>query len=59
MSVASIAGVASPLFFGAVYSLSVGATPLIPHPGTPFFLAAAILLGGAIIGRIVGQRAKD
>lgn len=56
-SVASIAGVASPLFFGAIYSMSVGASPIIPHPGTAFFIAAAILLLAAIVGRVVGRRA--
>jgi MFS transporter, DHA1 family, tetracycline resistance protein len=57
MSVASIAGIASPLFFGFIYSLSVGAAPPLPHPGTSFFIAAAILLTGAFIGREVGRRA--
>jgi len=56
-SVASIAGVASPLFFGVVYSMSVGEAPVIPHPGTSFFIAAAILLAGAVIGRSVARRA--
>ncbi|MBB5684588.1 TCR/Tet family MFS transporter [Sphingobium boeckii] len=56
-SVASIAGVASPLFFGLVYSMSVGTTPELPHPGTAFFMAAAILLVGAVIGRVVSRRA--
>ena len=45
MSVVSIAGVASPLFFGAVYTISVGPLALIPHPGAAFLIAAAILAG--------------
>lgn len=49
MSVGSIAGVISPLFFGAVYSMSVGESPAFPHPGTAFLIAAAILAGAAII----------
>ena len=49
-SVASIAGVASPLFFGAVYSASVGRDPLIAHPGTSFFLSALVLAAAALIG---------
>lgn len=49
MSVGSIAGVISPLFFGAVYSMSVGENPAFPHPGTAFLIAAAILAGAAII----------
>jgi len=56
-SVASIAGVASPLFFGVVYSMSVGEAPVLPHPGASFFIAALILLAGAIIGRVVTRRA--
>jgi DHA1 family tetracycline resistance protein-like MFS transporter len=57
MSVASIAGVVSPLFFGFVYSASVGANPLIPHPGTSFFLASLVLLAGAAIGALVARQA--
>ncbi len=56
-SVASIAGVASPLFFGVVYSMSVSANPTLPHPGSAFFIAALILLGGAVLGRAVTRRA--
>ncbi|WP_324750956.1 TCR/Tet family MFS transporter [Sphingomonas sp. LY54] len=57
MSVASIAGIVSPLFFGFVYSASVGANPLIPHPGTSFFLASLVLLAGAAIGALVARQA--
>jgi DHA1 family tetracycline resistance protein-like MFS transporter len=57
MSVASIAGVASPLFFGWVYSRSVGDAAWIDAPGLSFLIAAATLLAGAIIGRVVGRRA--
>src|SRR3546814_5579770 len=39
MSVASIAGIASPLFFGFVYSLSVGPEPPFPHACLSFFIA--------------------
>lgn len=56
MSVASIAGIASPLFFGFVYSVSVGEAPVLPHPGASFFIASAILLSGAMLGRQVGRR---
>ena len=40
MSVASIAGVMSPLFFGAVYAFSVREASPLPFPGTAFLLAA-------------------
>lgn len=46
-SIGSIAGVLSPLFFGAVYAVSVGPQAWIPHPGTSFFIAALVLLAGA------------
>lgn len=57
MSVASIAGVASPLFFGFVYSLSVGKAPFFPQPGTAFLIAALILAAAAVIGHAVTERA--
>jgi DHA1 family tetracycline resistance protein-like MFS transporter len=57
MSIASIAGVASPLFFGWVYSVSVGRDALIPHIGASFFIAAAVLLAAALIGWWTGRDA--
>jgi DHA1 family tetracycline resistance protein-like MFS transporter len=57
MSVASIAGVMSPLFFGWVYSLSVGTDAILPMPGLSFYLAAVSLLLAALIGWWVGRRA--
>lgn len=58
MSVASVAGVASPLFFGWVYSISVGEGAPVPHPGLAFFLAAAVLLGAAVVGWFTARRAE-
>lgn len=55
MSVASIAGVMSPLFFGWVYSLSVGEHAVIQMPGLAFYLAAVVLLLAAVIGWLVGR----
>jgi MFS transporter, DHA1 family, tetracycline resistance protein len=57
MSVASIAGVLSPLFFGAVYSFSVRDGSPLPYPGMAFLLAAAVLLAAALIGWSVAHRA--
>jgi DHA1 family tetracycline resistance protein-like MFS transporter len=51
MSVGSIAGVASPLFFGFVYSLSVDGAP-----GASFLIAGAILLVSALLGLVVAKR---
>ncbi|QPQ54931.1 TCR/Tet family MFS transporter [Allosphingosinicella flava] len=56
MSVGSIAGVASPLFFGFVYANSVGAKPVIDHPGLSFFLAGATLMAAAMLGWAVVRR---
>jgi DHA1 family tetracycline resistance protein-like MFS transporter len=57
MSVAAIAGVVSPLFFGWIYSLSVGEGAVIPHPGAALLIAAAILVGAALLGWAVARRA--
>jgi DHA1 family tetracycline resistance protein-like MFS transporter len=46
---ASMAGVAAPLLFGFVYSISVGKDAIIPHPGTAFFLASGTLVLAGIV----------
>jgi DHA1 family tetracycline resistance protein-like MFS transporter len=56
MSVASVAGVASPLFFGAVYSVTVAPGSALPFPGLALLLASAVLLTGAILGLVVARR---
>ncbi|GAA0639090.1 TCR/Tet family MFS transporter [Brevundimonas lenta] len=58
MSVASIAGVLSPLFFGWIYSISAEEGAPLPHPGIAFFIAAGVLLLAAIIGWWVGRQAQ-
>lgn len=57
MSVASIAGVASPLFFGWVYSLSVGQGAPVREPGLAFYIAAGVLALAAVIGWMTARRA--
>ncbi|TKT82663.1 TCR/Tet family MFS transporter [Aquamicrobium sp. LC103] len=57
MSVASVAGIASPLFFGAVYAFSVRDGSPLPWPGLAFLLAALVLLAAALIGWNVARRA--
>ncbi len=52
-SVASIAGVLSPLFFGWIYTLSTGQGASIHVPGLSFYLAAFVLLAAAMIGWLV------
>jgi MFS transporter, DHA1 family, tetracycline resistance protein len=58
-SVGSIAGILSPLFFGAVYAASVGERPWFPLAGTAFILAAGVLLGAALLGRAGRGVASD
>ncbi|WP_375194731.1 TCR/Tet family MFS transporter [Sphingobium sp.] len=55
-SVGSIAGILSPVFFGAVYSMSVGARPMLPFIGSAFLIAAAVLAGAALLGWAAGRR---
>lgn len=57
-SVASIAGVASPLFFGWVYSLSIRPDAEFALPGLAFYLAGAVLAGAGVVGWRVGLRAE-
>jgi DHA1 family tetracycline resistance protein-like MFS transporter len=57
MSVASVAGIFSPLFFGWIYWRSVGDDAWLDMPGLSFLIAALILLAGGIMGRAVGRRA--
>jgi len=52
-SVASIAGVVSPLFFGWVYTVSA-----LELPGLSFLIAAAVLMSGAALGAFVARRAR-
>jgi DHA1 family tetracycline resistance protein-like MFS transporter len=58
MSVASIAGVVSPLFFGAVYSWSLreGSSP--SDSGLAFLISAGVLVVAASLGWIVARRAE-
>ncbi|MET0545145.1 MAG: TCR/Tet family MFS transporter [Caulobacterales bacterium] len=49
-SVGSIAGVASPLFFGAMYSLTAGPDAPFHLPGASFLIAGFILFLSAVLG---------
>ena len=55
-SVGSVAGIMSPLFFGAVYSASVGEDPALPCIGSAYLMAAAVLAAGAVLGWATGRR---
>jgi DHA1 family tetracycline resistance protein-like MFS transporter len=57
-SVASIAGIASPLFFGAVYSFTLSEGSWLPFAGTAFLIAALVLASAALIGWVVARRAE-
>jgi len=58
MSVASIAGVASPLFFGAVYAWTVRPGMPQSYAGIAFLIAAGVLLSAALIGWAVARQAE-
>jgi DHA1 family tetracycline resistance protein-like MFS transporter len=55
-SVASLASVAAPIFFGWIYALSVGAAPAIPHPGAAFIIAGLVLGLSALVGLRAGRQ---
>jgi DHA1 family tetracycline resistance protein-like MFS transporter len=57
MSVASIAGIVSPIFFGAVYAWTVQPGRPLSAAALSFYIAAAVLLLGAIIGWSVAHKA--
>ncbi|HWK66829.1 MAG TPA: TCR/Tet family MFS transporter [Rhizobiaceae bacterium] len=57
MSVASIAGVASPLFFGALYAFTLREDSWLPFSGTAFLVASLVLLAGALLGWVVAKQA--
>lgn len=56
-SVASMAGIVAPPFFGGIYTLSVGDSPFFFHPGTAFLVAALVLLLAAVAGTREAGRA--
>ena len=58
MSVASIAGVLSPLFFGWVYTLTAGEHVAPWRSGISFLIAAGVLAVAAVIAVIVARREK-
>ena len=55
-SVGSIAGIVSPLFFGAVYSLSVGERAMLPFIGSAFLIASGVLASAALLGWAAGRQ---
>lgn len=58
-SVASIAGVLSPLFFGWIYTLSTGQAAALHIPGLSFYLAAFVLMAAAVVGWLVVRGEDD
>lgn len=58
-TVASVAGVFSPLFFGAVYAASIDGTVSARHPGAAFLIASMVLLAAAGIGWRAARFAKS
>jgi DHA1 family tetracycline resistance protein-like MFS transporter len=58
MSVGSIAGIVSPLFFGAVYAFTLKEDSWLPFSGTSFLIAALVLFAAALIGWRVARQAE-
>ena len=58
-SVGAIAGIISPLFFGAVYSASVGPDPFFPLIGSAFLIAAGVLALAAWLGWVAARDARE
>lgn len=58
-SVQSIAGIASPLFFGWVYSLSIDGSHDIEASGIAFYISSAVLLISALLGWRVANGARE
>lgn len=59
MSVASLAGIGAPIFFGWVYGLSIGAAPPFPYIGAAFLISALILGLSALIGWAAGREERN
>jgi DHA1 family tetracycline resistance protein-like MFS transporter len=55
-SVASIASAGAPIFFGWIYALSVGAAPVLAHPGAAYLIAGLILLLAVPLGLRAGRQ---
>ena len=58
-SVQSIAGIASPLFFGWVYSMSINGNHDIGASGIAFWISAAVLFASALLGWRVANGARE
>jgi MFS transporter, DHA1 family, tetracycline resistance protein len=50
-SLRGIAGLVGPGLFTYIFSKSIGPNALLPHPGTPFFGAATLLLLALILAQ--------
>ncbi len=58
MSVAAVAGVVSPVFFGTIYAYSVGPGVPVAWSGLAFYIAAVILLAAALVGWVVSVKVQ-
>jgi DHA1 family tetracycline resistance protein-like MFS transporter len=57
-SLRGIAGLIGPGFFTYVFSKSIGANAIVSIPGTPFYVAAAMLLTGLLLAQYATRSAK-
>jgi DHA1 family tetracycline resistance protein-like MFS transporter len=60
MSLTSIAGVLSPLFFGIIYSMSESkSSGGMSYPGTAFLIAALVLMAAGLVGCYADKKEND
>ncbi|NYF91725.1 TCR/Tet family MFS transporter [Tunturiibacter empetritectus] len=57
-SLRGIAGLIGPGFFTYIFSKSIGANAIISSPGTPFYVAAAMLLIGLILAQYATRKTQ-
>jgi DHA1 family tetracycline resistance protein-like MFS transporter len=57
MSVAAVAGVVAPIFFGWVYGLTAAEPPVLRPQGASFLIGAAIMLAAAVMSVVVARKA--
>lgn len=58
MSVAAVAGVAAPVFFGWIYGLTAQEPPALRPEGASFLIGAALMLASAVLAVFVARKAQ-
>jgi DHA1 family tetracycline resistance protein-like MFS transporter len=58
-SLRGIAGLVGPGFFTYIFSRSIGAGAIIHSPGTPFYVAAGLLLAGLVVAQYATRPSRS